>query len=142
MPKYSNSIEKQLKLIQLQKEYQHSPYKVARKLNTNRILAKSTQNVISAIQNPFIRFKNQYIAKNRLEIERTYLLKDYNKNVTFDLHNYLSDNDKDSPSDIHYFILSFAVGIIIGYHLCVMDNDHQNMSVYYWARYPDIMKKY
>ena len=142
MPKYSNSIEQQLKLIQLQREHSHSPYKLTRRLNTNRIMAKSTQNVISAIRNPFIRFKNQYLTKNKLKIDRKYLLKDYNKNTTFDLHNHLSDNERDAPGDIHYLLLSLSIGFIIGYHLCMIDNDHNNMSVYYWTRYPDIMKKY
>ena len=74
MPKYINRIEQQLKLIELQKQYGNQEMKGVRRLRTNRILAKSTQNMTRMIGNGLIRLQNRVMKWDRLRIERTYLL--------------------------------------------------------------------
>lgn len=58
------------------------------------------------------------------------------------MHNEISDNSSDGPQYYHYWMLSVSIGMMIGYYMCLVDNDDQNQSMYYWTRYPDLVRRY
>jgi hypothetical protein len=121
MPKYVNSVEKQMAILKMQSEYTFD-LKMVKRMRSNQMLARGTANFFKSIRNVFIR---NYLMKkpSTVIIKRDYLIPEYKQHLTYDLFDSLNDNTSNSIHSSSYALLFLSIGFIFGYYLCRINND-------------------